>query len=109
MSPRAPHQCSGCRTVSVPAGTRFCSACRPAQAARRGTTAQRGYGSQHQGRRKDWTRSVAAGLVDCRRCGERIKPGEPWDLGHDDVDRSRPSAPEHARQCNRRAAGHSAH
>jgi hypothetical protein len=42
--------------------------------------------------------------VDCARCGERIEPGEPWDLGHDDVDRSRYTGPEH-RRCNRSTRG----
>jgi hypothetical protein len=46
---------------------------------------------------------VAAGVVDCWRCGRRIEPGQAWDLGHDDVDRSRWRGPEHA-SCNRRAA-----
>jgi len=37
--------------------------------------------------------------VACARCGERILPGEPWDFGHSDVDRSRYTGPEH-RHCN---------
>jgi hypothetical protein len=32
-------------------------------------------------------RDVAAGLAVCSRCGLRIDPGEPWDLGHADDDR----------------------
>jgi hypothetical protein len=47
---------------------------------------------------------VEAGLVDCARCSHRILPGEEWDLGHDDVDRSKYIGPEH-RRCNRSAAG----
>jgi hypothetical protein len=47
---------------------------------------------------------VDAGLVDCARCGERIEPGQPWDLGHHDSDRMRYSGPEHA-ACNRATSG----
>jgi hypothetical protein len=36
---------------------------------------------------------VALGGVCCARCGLPIDPGEPFDLGHDDHDRSRYSAP----------------
>jgi hypothetical protein len=34
------------------------------------------------------------------RCGELIAPGAPWDLGHDDHDRSQYIGPEH-RSCSR--------
>jgi hypothetical protein len=47
---------------------------------------------------------VEAGLVSCARCKRPIVPEEPWDLGHDDVDRRRCSGPEH-RSCNRATAG----
>jgi hypothetical protein len=69
------------------------------------TTDQRGYGAHHKALRKRWAPKVAAGTVNCRRCGERIQPGAPWDLGHDDNDRSLPPAPE-CRACNRAIVSH---
>ncbi len=36
----------------------------------------------------------------CARCGLRIEPGQPRDLGHDDVDRRRYVGPEHARSVD---------
>jgi hypothetical protein len=39
--------------------------------------------------RKALQRVVAAGEANCARCGFPIVPGEPWDLDHEDHDRSR--------------------
>jgi hypothetical protein len=64
------------------------------------TTTARGYGRAHQLLRRRLAREVATGLGVCWRCGQPIDPGEPWDLGHDDIDRRRYRGPEHAR-CNR--------
>src|SRR3954447_12210745 len=64
----------------------------------------RGYGRPHQAIRAQLGVRVAAGGVRCARCGELIVPGEPWDLGHVDGDRSRYSGPEH-RACNRATSG----
>jgi hypothetical protein len=72
--------------------------------ARRSTTS-RGYGAAHQRKREEWEPLVDAGLVECWRCEELIDPGEPWDLGHDDDDRSLYRGPEH-RTCNRSAPWH---
>ena len=72
----------------------------------RGTTTQRGYGSQHQGARAAWQRRIDAGeQVTCWRpnCTERIT-GRTWHLGHDDLDRSITRGPECVR-CNLKAAG----
>ena len=49
--------------------------------------------------------AVAAGLYNCARCGERIEPGQPWDLGHVDGDGFRYSGPER-RSCHRATARH---
>ena len=66
------------------------------------TIVQRGYGARHKKLRESWAPRVAAGGVSCARCGGLIRPGEPWDLGHSDVDRSVWTGPEH-RSCNRGA------
>jgi hypothetical protein len=63
-------------------------------------TDDRGYGWKHQQMRKVWKPLVATGRAICARCRRPISPREPWDLGHDDHDRSRYTGPEH-RRCNR--------
>src|SRR5262245_1427081 len=67
-------------------------------------TGQRGYGREHQTLRARLAPLVAAGYARCARCGETIRPGEPWDLGHGDGDRMRYAGPEH-RWCNRATSG----
>jgi len=71
---------------------------------RRATPSQRGYGRTHRAIRKQLAPIVRAGLAVCARCGERIAPGEAWDLDHDDADRSRYLGPSHA-GCNRATNG----
>ena len=70
---------------------------------RRKSQRERGYGTGHRVRRRLLAPLVAAGLTTCSRCGGKIEPGEPWDLGHDDYDRSIWTGPEHA-ACNRGAS-----
>jgi hypothetical protein len=67
---------------------------------KQGGTVARGYGEDHRRDRRRWKLKVDAGVVLCRRCGKLILPGEEWDLGLDDLDRSLPASPEH-RRCNR--------
>jgi hypothetical protein len=62
----------------------------------------RGYGAAHVRLRKIWDIRVQRGGVNCARCGRLIEPGTPWDLGHDDHDRTIYSGAEH-RKCNRGA------
>lgn len=70
-----------------------------------GRTTARGYGTKHQRRRRQLAAKVERGEVTCWRCGRLIAPGEPWDLGHDDRDRTVTRGPEH-RACNRATASH---
>lgn len=68
----------------------------------RGSSTARGYGVEHQRERARWSPLVAQGVVLCFRCGEMIPANAPWDLGHDDDNRSRYTGPEHV-GCNRSA------
>lgn len=80
----------------------------PARAPRKRTdlakTNARGYDYRHRQLRERMKPTVEAGGVDCWRCTEPIQPGTPWDVGHDDDDRTRYRGPEH-RSCNRATAG----
>ena len=62
-------------------------------------------GPRHRELRARWWLRVAAGVVECARCGEVIRAGESWDLGH--VDGSLEYGPEHS-ACNRRTKTHAA-
>ena len=77
-------------------------------ASRKRSSAARGYGWAHQVLRRRWAPQVEAGLVDCARCGLRLEPGQAWDLGHNDLDRSRYTGPEHARSADCPAGGNRA-
>lgn len=47
---------------------------------------------------------VESGAATCWRCGKWIPPGSNWHLGHDDNDRRIIRGPEHAIECNLKAA-----
>lgn len=72
---------------------------------RRLSTSAAGYGYNHRKLRELLAPDVALGLVDCWRCNERIKPGQVWDLGHDDDDRRRYRGAEHALKADCPANG----
>lgn len=71
------------------------------------TTSERGYGAQHKKLREHTKQEVDAGNAHCWRCGKKISPNEPWDLGHDDDDRTKYMGPEHTK-CNRATQRHKA-
>jgi hypothetical protein len=76
----------------------------------RPTQKERGYGWKHEKLRKVWQRQIDeqhGPTVLCARCLRPILPGQEWDLGHDDYDRSRYTGPEH-RRCNRATSRHRA-
>ncbi len=63
---------------------------------------QRKYDRHHRRVRAKYAASVASGGAVCARCHKPIRPGEPWDLDHDDTDplQRRYLGPSH-RGCNR--------
>ena len=63
------------------------------------------YAQAHRAKRKALAPAVAVGLYNCARCGERIEPGEPWDLGHAMATVFATRGLEH-RRCNRATARH---
>ena len=68
----------------------------------RGTSTQRGYGYAHHQKRAALAAAQAAGeTFTCWRCGQPITG--PFDLGHDDTDRTIYRGPEHP-ACNRATA-----
>ena len=77
-----------------------------------GRTTTLGYGHQHQQLRAQWAPIVALGRTVCTPyrhpqfpdCPGLITPADPWELGHDDTDKTKYTGPEH-RTCNRRADG----
>lgn len=56
------------------------------------------YGQDHRALRREWLPHVRAGIVACTRCGELIRPDDPFDLDH----RPHGSFPAH-QACNRAA------
>jgi hypothetical protein len=67
------------------------------------TSNARGYGRRHQVERERAKADVESGYAVCARCRLPLLPTQAWDLGHDDLDRSRYVGPEHrhAADCPR--------
>ena len=103
-----PRKCDNCGRVFVPRAShaRYCSyACRTI--ARRPLERLLYHNPTHRNLRKQVAALVASGGAICagpNGCGERIKPGEPFDLGHYPGDPSRYVGAQH-RFCNRKTAG----
>ena len=97
--------CGGRFMARHPAARFCCDSCRsrterPEEAMERW---RRLYGGDHPKIRRMWAPIVAEGGVVCsgpNGCGQLIRPGEPWDLGHPP---GGARAPQHAR-CNRATA-----
>lgn len=66
----------------------------------------RAYGTKHKLLRKRLAPMVEAGLVRCARCGEIIKPGTKWDLGHLDGSNRELYSGAECRSCNRATSKH---
>lgn len=73
-----------------------------------GGTGARGYGWKHQALRAEIKPIVDAGRAKCWRCTKPIRPGQKWDLGHDDHDRTKYRGPEHALAKDCEAGGNRA-
>lgn len=70
-----------------------------------GRTINNGYGKVHKRLRAELAERMRKGEVFfCWRCRRVINPARPWDLGHDDWDRSIYRGPEHV-ACNRATRG----
>lgn len=92
----------------TPAGRTYCPQHARERDKQRGRRQARGYDRDYDSERNKIASTVAAGRATCWRCGQPITTGTPWDLGHDDHDRTTIHGPEHA-TCNRSAAGRAAH
>lgn len=90
------------------ASGRYCPAHNRECEQQRGSREARGYDHAHRELRKAFIPEHTAGALICWRCREIIPSNEPFDLGHDDVDRTMYRGAEH-RRCNRSAAGKQAH
>lgn len=101
----------GCPTlVDAGAYRGLCDTHRKERDRNRGTTTQRGYGTQHQRTRAELAAAITRGdTILCWRCNQPITTTTDLHLGHDDHDRTITRGPEHGRGCNLKAAGQARH
>ena len=74
-----------------------CRECERAKDKARGTRQERGYGAEHEALARDYQRRMDNGeRFTCWRCGDPLGTvrGRDWQLGHDDLDRSKYRGPE---------------
>lgn len=91
---------AGCPRL-VPRGHHYCAQHQREAWRQRDTTTQRGYTNTYRHLRAQYAQRIAAGhIYMCTICGQPIRPGQPWDLGHT-PDRAHIVGPQH-RACNRR-------
>jgi hypothetical protein len=90
-----------CLDCGTPTPNTRCPTHTRARDRQRGTTTQRGYGTDHQ-KLRAMLLPHAIGQP-CPRCGQPMLEGQALDLGHIDTDRTRYSGIEHA-NCNRNTA-----
>lgn len=91
----------GCPQAAV---KRYCTEHEREYERARGSSSQRGYGSQHQTERQRWVKRIQVlGQIQCATCPTIIKPGQPFDLGHNE-DRRRYIGPQ-CIPCNRSDGG----
>lgn len=92
----------GCGRL-IPAGVHKCDEHRREADRARGSSTARGYDAEHRHERAHWIKLIASGepVYCARKCGKRILPGDPFDLGHNDA-RTAWTGPE-CPSCNRSA------
>ena len=106
MPAKRPCPRPGCPEL-IGKGERACPEHRREYEQKRGSKQARGYDKAHDAERLAWASRLATGPIPCARCGQLIRPGDAFDLGHTD-DRRGWTGPEHP-SCNRAAGGRSAH
>lgn len=105
--PRAARPCKTFGHAAVAIRDGLCQECLNERERERGSSTARGYDAAHRSARASWEPIVQKGKTRCWRCNKIIQRGQAWHLGHDENGRQR--GPEHASDCNLRAAALKTH